>query len=394
MTDGQAAPADLAGRIAAQSAIAAALIELEGHPAHRLLGARELTGTTAQRWVAGKEMLAGLWNDFGLLQSVVAQAGATDDPAEQRRLLAGPSVEIARRVVADRITGKEEQVERITLDALTERMDRAFGEVRGLLHAVQEHHEEFHALTARLAERLHAARQLATTLDAEAESVRATALGTRLHELGEQAAADPLGSAEPAAHARIDAITADVERLADGLAAAAGLRGGWAAELAEVSAAVTAVGDLRRQASADRDRAAEIVCGPVAELPEDHTRELNSRLAALSGGGWTTRATALAELRAAVATATAELAAARDLATGLIDRRAELRGRYEAYHAKSVRLGRAEESELLALGAQVRELLWTRPCDLAAATRALAAYQRALTRAAAAAPAAIVPEET
>lgn len=55
-----------------------------------------------------------------------------------------------------------------------------------------------------------------------------------------------------------------------------------------------------------------------------------------------------------------------------------LRGRFEAYRAKSVRLGRAEEPRLLALADEVRELLWTRPCDLGAATRALAAYQRAL----------------
>ena len=62
MNDGQAAPADLAGRIAAQSAIAAALIDLEGHPAHTLLTAPGLTGTTEQRWSTGKVQLAALWD--------------------------------------------------------------------------------------------------------------------------------------------------------------------------------------------------------------------------------------------------------------------------------------------------------------------------------------------
>ncbi|MGI5128603.1 hypothetical protein ACQEVB_17465 [Pseudonocardia sp. CA-107938] len=390
MNDGQAAPADLAGRIAAQSAIAAALIDLEGHPAHTLLTAPGLTGTTERRWSVGKAQLAALWDDFARYQTVVAAAGDTADPAERQRLLTGPSVEVGRTVVADRITGREEQVERITLDELTARMDRSFGEVRDLLRAVHEQHQAHVARTTPLAESLSSARRIAATLDAEAETIRARALSTRLHELGEAAAHDPLGTTEAAALARLDAIAAEVEQLADRLTTAARLRGGWAAELAEATRAVTAVDELRGRAAAARARAVEIVVGPVAELPEDHGRELHSRLAALDRGSWTTRATAMAELQAAIAAATAELTTAHQLATGLIDRRAELRGRYEAYRAKSVRLGRAEEPEVLRLADEVRELLWTRPCDLAAATRALAAYQRALNQAG---TAATTPEE-
>ena len=382
MNDGRAADPGpgLADRIAAQSAIAATLIDLEGHPAHQLLSAPGLTGTTAQRWATGKVQLAQLWTDFGTYQSVVAQAGDTDDPAEQQRLLTGPSVEVGRRVLADGITGQQVEIESISLDELTARMDSTFGEVRALLRSVQEHHQAHVARTAALADRLGTARRLAATLDAEPESVRATALSTRLHELDVAAAADPLGAGEPAALAGVEAISTDVEKLAGRLAEAARLRGGWAAEIAEAATAVTAVEDLRRRAAAARERATEIVSGPVAELPEDHTRELRSRLAALDRGSWTTRATALAELQAAVAAARAELTTAHDLATGLVDRRAELRGRFEAYRAKSVRLGRAEEPELLALADEIRELLWTRPCDLGAGTRALAAYQRALGR--------------
>ncbi|MGH3753817.1 MAG: hypothetical protein ACRDRP_14180, partial [Pseudonocardiaceae bacterium] len=84
----------------------------------------------------------------------------------------------------------------------------------------------------------------------------------------------------------------------------------------------------------------------------------------------------LAGLRAAAADAAAELRAAHGRATGLQDRRAELRGRFEAYRAKATRLGHAERPDALALDDRIRQLLWARPCDLAAATRALAAYQR------------------
>lgn len=381
MTDGSAArPADLADRVAAQSAIAAALIDLEGHPAHLLLGTATLRGTTAQLWATGREQLASLWIDFAAYQSVIAMAGDTSDPDELRALLTGPSVEIGRTVVADRITGPVEHVERITLDELTDRMDRTFGEVRDLLRTCQNLHTAFVTRTARLAERLESARLVAANLGAEPETVRARALGVRLHELDSAAAADPLALAEPAITARVDAVAGEVEALAGRLADAARLRGGWAATLVETAAAVTGVEGLRRTAEEATVRAAETVVGPAPVLPPDHTRELRSRLAALDRGSWPTRATAVAELRAAVDAATAELVTVRDLAAGLIDRRAELRGRFEAYRAKAVRLGRVEEPQLLGLDARLRTLLWTRPCDLAAATRALAAYQRTLLR--------------
>jgi hypothetical protein len=62
----------------------------------------------------------------------------------------------------------------------------------------------------------------------------------------------------------------------------------------------------------------------------------------------------------------------------LLDRRTELRGRLDAYKAMAGRLGYGEHSRLADLHRQARELLWTAPCDLAAATRAVASYQRAI----------------
>jgi hypothetical protein len=86
-------------------------------------------------------------------------------------------------------------------------------------------------------------------------------------------------------------------------------------------------------------------------------------------------------LRHAVDEANRELRAAHGLAAGLLERRAELRGRFESYRAKAGRLGHAEHPDLLRLGGDVRRLLWSRPCDLAAATRVLVDYQRMLQRA-------------
>src|SRR5207237_464342 len=65
-------------------------------------------------------------------------------------------------------------------------------------------------------------------------------------------------------------------------------------------------------------------------------------------------------------------------ATALLRRRDELRGLLDAYQAKAARLGAAEDIELAAHYRQASDLLWTAPCDLAAATAAVTRYQQAI----------------
>ena len=59
-------------------------------------------------------------------------------------------------------------------------------------------------------------------------------------------------------------------------------------------------------------------------------------------------------------------------------KRDELRGLLGAYKAKAARLGGAEDPGLAQRYDQARDLLWTAPCDLAAAETAVAAYQQAV----------------
>jgi chromosome segregation ATPase len=94
--------------------------------------------------------------------------------------------------------------------------------------------------------------------------------------------------------------------------------------------------------------------------------------------GWAALAREADELdRFAASTLTAARTALRAI-TGLLDRRAELRGRLEAYQVKAARLGHAEDKELSDLHAEAHTLLFTAPCDLAAATRALNRYRQAI----------------
>jgi hypothetical protein len=73
---GDALDAELARRVEAEGWMAAALVELENHPGHRLLVTVTPTGRTAERWASARDLLAGLWQDFGIYQAVVATARA------------------------------------------------------------------------------------------------------------------------------------------------------------------------------------------------------------------------------------------------------------------------------------------------------------------------------
>jgi len=93
---------------------------------------------------------------------------------------------------------------------------------------------------------------------------------------------------------------------------------------------------------------------------------------------WTEREAGATALRGDIAAAEAELRTARALATGLLERREELRGRFGAYEARAVRLGLAEETAVMEVAARIKATLWRRPSDLAAATRVLGLLRRLL----------------
>jgi hypothetical protein len=378
--------AELARRSAAEGRMATALVELEQHPGHALLSTGPLTGRTAQEWALASADLAGLWQDFGSYQrvladarDVLAMAGSADaEPAELRRLLREPSVEVGRSVVGHRLTGAVEQVESISLAELADRMETVFDRVHNLFVTCHDLHAAFLAALAPLAERLRAARHLAAELGDD----RVADVTTRLEELTSRYAADPLALAD---HPPADALAelgTRVDVLAAELARTATVRGTWDDRLAAVADAIARVEAAHAAEEQVRARAQELVVTAPLAPPPDRLPALRRELATLPGRkGWDARARALTELETAVDAAAGEVHAAHALAEGLLERRTELRGRFEAYRAKAGRLGLSERPDLLGLDADVRRLLWTRPADLAAATRALVSYQQLLTAA-------------
>ncbi len=93
------------------------------------------------------------------------------------------------------------------------------------------------------------------------------------------------------------------------------------------------------------------------------------------GPGWQPSSTRLARDAAA---ATKQCKDAEQAAAGLVGQRNELRGLLDAYRAKAGGLGAAENAELDQRYQQAKDLLWTAPCDLAAATAAVNGYQQAV----------------
>jgi serine/threonine protein kinase len=152
------------------------------------------------------------------------------------------------------------------------------------------------------------------------------------------------------------------------------------ARIAAVAGAVSAARGAWQDAMSARDRAAVRITAalpPVPELPG-----LTGRVAALDelrqAGQWTQLAAEVDAIQQQAAAAAERSREAERSAVALVERRDELRGLLDAYHARAARLGDTGNNDLEARYATARELAWARPCDLAAAADAVTGYQQAV----------------
>ena len=138
---------------------------------------------------------------------------------------------------------------------------------------------------------------------------------------------------------------------------------------------------MQDAAAAWRQAAVKIAAGALPPPPGD-LADLSARLAGLgallAGGRWTRLASELDLLDRELATATAGFKEAERAVVAAMAKRDELRGLLGAYRAKAARLGAAEDPGLAERYDLARDLLWTAPCDLAAAEAAVAGYQQAV----------------
>lgn len=378
--------------VADAGAMANALVELDGHPGHQLFTATLSTGRTAEQWTVAEALLAELWRDFDTFRAVLADAEQVrarrsklgpNEVADLRRLLVEPTVEIARRTVplTERgLTGAAEQVESITVDALTTRMNDAYRTVSDL--AVRCDALSSAALKS-LAPLLDQARQLAGDIaDLELTGLEATPVldvVDRVREMEVLAGSDPLTLADQPLDEALAGLTAQLTSQRQRVDRILALREGWRRVRGDLAEAVQALTDLRTQTANDYEQAAAKVTAQLPPLPPDRQSALRATLDRLDvTAEWSVREAEIEVLGRDIAAADAELREARELATGLLDRRAELRGRFGAFQARAVRLRLAEDPSVMEVADRIKATLWRRPSDLAAATRDLGVFRRLL----------------
>lgn len=370
--------------------IADALLEMDGHPGHVLLRDAALTGDTRRRWAHTQTMMATLWDRYAQLRAILARALAVRarrsrpggaELAELTELLAGPVVELdAQHVPIERrgLTGASVVYESVTLADLVARMQTEFDAVIAVLVAAQTTWRE---AVDRLDAAVTALREVtALAASTDAGTGPATALAAALSRVREATLTDILA---PTATAALADIERRIAALRAELSVAVQARAAFADRIAGLEHVVTELEAAEAQAETAYTAVRRTIADPGIPAPDDGgARELRTRLARLlaeqQNAGWDATAAAAAELERLATETLAATAASVHVSTGLLDRRAELRGRLDAYEAKAARLGRAEDAELARLRHEARRLLYAVPSDLAAATRAVNTYRRAV----------------
>ncbi|TCJ95534.1 hypothetical protein [Nocardia alba] len=366
---------ELAARTTELATVTTTLLELDRHPGLALVRRYPPTGATARRWVPVEKALGELWEDLGRVRAILGEAqtmragrGRVDDRARVRltELLRGRPHEVARIPIplAQRgLTGPSETVVTVGIADCLDRMRAAFAVVAPFADEVAAVDERVLGALAPLQQRVEQARG---ALDAATES-----LSTLLRRAG----TDPLGFGPGEIDAALASLTTLIDtesaRHRDHLAVAADLPGAVAALRAQLAA----LGERQDRADDTATQAQRKVA--TGELPEggEPAARLRDDLDTLGDTPDRPTVQHLLALRVRTADAAEKAARREELARGLLDRRAELRGRLTAYRAKASRIGVSEDRDVLAADRIAAGLLTRTPCDLAAVTRAVADYR-------------------
>ncbi len=384
--------------VAERDAIQANLLELDSSFGRQLLAGAELTGATRRRWDATAATLAGLWQVYEAYSAVVDRASEAvtghlgpRELAALTALLTGRSVQLASgpaplagRDLAD--PGRED----LTLATAVARMRGAFSSVTEVVSAAEYVWTEVAGRLDAAAAQLARVAPLAATLGDEALTGNLAAAQGELARMRDTLNSDPLalwlGPAGPG-HGAVD--TSGADRLAERVAATTArvdelvrLRDEARQRIADVTTAATTARSARADAVAAWNQAAAKIAPGALPPPPAAQADLSARLAGLgtllAGGRWTRLGSELDLLDRELATATAGFKEAERTVVAALARRDELRGLLGAYKAKAARLGAAEDPGLAERYDRARTLLWTAPCDLAAAEAAVTGYQQAV----------------
>lgn len=389
---------------AEHEAVESSLLALQDHSGRRLLEGAELTGVTKQRWAETDAAISVLWTHFEAYTEALTAARelrahrrwpTQTELARLTDLLRGEGVTVTGAAVPDHarsLTGPAKLTEQLSLEAALERMNRWYDQAMEMVAAADS---VWSALPARID--LLAAETRRVQSLAHAVGVRPGThpsgdeleqLTGELAELRAQTVSDPLAfwRAAPAPGRpdteRYDRAGRQLEGIRREVEAVMHVRDDAEHRLLRLRDVLSRADRTLTEARSARVEvlskilASDVpaVSGPAAALHEQFAAaEEFSRTAQ-----WHRLSPLLDSLEEH---ADDELLRARDSLTAVtapLAVRAELRGRLDAYRAKVARLGMAEDPLLIERYDQARRLLWSAPCDLAAADRSVLRYQQAV----------------
>jgi hypothetical protein len=214
------------------------------------------------------------------------------------------------------------------------------------------------------------------------DPARAAAAQIERLDLPDPLTSAPGGVLASATRARLDDLAQRVAGLRRELAATVAARDGYPARRAALDRLIEQVAAAEAGTAATYARVVEKIAEPGLANAPAAAAVLRARLAGLdaqrAAGRWRQLATELSTVEGEATAAQARASELTATAGELLARRDELRGRLDAFRAKAVGQGLAEDPALAALYADAHDLLYTAPCDLRAATRAVYAYSRGL----------------
>ncbi|WP_443050478.1 hypothetical protein [Streptomyces sp. H27-D2] len=397
---------------AEHEAIESSLLALQDHAGRRLLDGASLTGATKERWAATEQAIALLWAHFDAYTDALTSARELrarrrwpnqSDLAELTDLLRGSGVQVSGGALPDtarQLTGPARLSERLSLEALVERMNSWYAEALDLVTACDS---VWSALPARI-----------DLLSAELRRTRSLA-----HSVGVRPGEHPSGDDLERITDELTSLRAEV--ISDPLAfwvhaTRSSAPGGGRPDTDRYDHAARALDDIRREVEAVLDvrqdaeqrllRLRDVLSRADRTLTEARQArgEVLAKIAASEVPAVSGPSTALHEQLSAASDyrrhaqwhrlsplldslerrAEDELMRARESLTAVtapLAVRAELRGRLDAYKAKVARHGMAEDPLLIERYDAARRMLWSAPCDLRAADQAVLRYQRATAEA-------------
>ncbi len=381
---------------AEHEAIESSLLSLQDHAGRRLLEGAELTGVTRDRWARAERTVILLWSYFDTCTEAITTA--RELRARRRSPNREDLVRLSELLDGDNlmITGGDRLAERIGWSELVERMNTGYAEVLDVVAAADSVWSALPARIDLLAAELHRLSDLA-------------------HSVGVRPGAHPAGDELHRVTEELISLRAEV--IADPLAfwrsaGGSSAPGGGRPDTTRYDQAARALDDIRREVDAvigvrkDAEerlaRLRDVLSRADRTLAEARTArgEVLAKIAASEVPAVNGPPTALHEQLSAAAEfrrraqwhrlspllesleqrAEEELERARDslsAVTAPLAVRAELRGRLDAYKAKTARLGKVEEPLLVERYDVARRMLWSAPCDLLAAENAVRRYQEA-----------------